>query len=224
MKAVSSSFSVSLLACLVVGMFAWHTDALELRPERAPVALDAAGGPVVLVHASCTLAFTNGNGNINCKRNGPYARGVQSAGAALSPFGPYVFFNPTSPVKDAVRQTWSFDGTVQNLMGQSLGTLDGTSVLGVYGVVADLQVTSGTGTVTVANADGKRTFTAPNQPYVRYAEILAPNQTSAVETWRFRVSNSATSVIMELAIVADFPAELSVTATPPDSEPRWFPR
>lgn len=210
-----------LLACLVLGMLACHADALELRTERAPLA-DVAGGPVVLVRASCTLTFTDGNGNIDCGPGGPHPRGVHSAGAALSPFGPYVSFNPTTLVKDTVRQTWSFNGTVQNLMAEPLGTLNGTTVLGVYGVVEGIQVTSGAGTVTVANADGNSVFTAPKQPYFRYAEILAPNQASAVKTWRFRVPNAATSVITHLAIVADFPAELNVTATPPDSEPGWF--
>lgn len=210
-----------LLICLVLGMFACRADALGLSAERIPRALHVASGPLVLAHASCSLSFTGGNGHIDCRPTGPHLSGADTA-AALSPFGPYVFFNPANLARDSVRQIWSFDGAVHDLMGEPLGTLNGTTILGVYGVVEGLQVTSGAGTVTVANADGKRRFTAPNQPYLRYAQILAPNQASAVKTWQFRVPNTATSVIMNLAIVADFPAELSVTATPPDSEPQWF--
>lgn len=210
-----------LLTCLVLGMFACRADPFGLGVERVRRSLHGASGRVVLAHASCSLSFTDGNGHIDCRPTSPHLRGADAA-AALSPFGPYVFFNPTNLVRDSVRQAWSFDGAVQNLMYEPLGTLNGTTILGAYGVVEGLQVTSGSGTVTVANADGKRRVTAPNQPYFRYAQILAPNQASAVKTWRFRVPNTATSVIVDLAIVADFPAELSVTATPPDSQPQWF--
>ncbi|MBX6332123.1 MAG: S8 family serine peptidase [Gemmatimonadaceae bacterium] len=209
-----------LLTCVVLGVLACHDE--PLAPARAQGPAPAlASGPVTLAHASCTLTFTNSTGTIDCGTHGRHAPGV-SAGATLYPFGPYVFVTPTHLVKDTVAQTWAFDATVQNLLGEPIGTLDGTTMLGVYSVITGLQVTSGSGTLSVANADGDSTFTAPNQPYFRYAQILAPQQTSAVKTWRFNVPNTAKAINIDFVIVADFPAEANVAATPPDSTPVWF--
>lgn len=88
-----------LLTCLVLGMFACRAEALGLGVERVPRALNVASGRVVLAHASCSLSFTDGNGHIDCRPTSPHLRGADAA-AALSPFGPYVFFNPTKLVRD----------------------------------------------------------------------------------------------------------------------------
>ncbi len=87
-----------------------------------------------------------------------------------------------------------------------------------YGPVASI----GTGTVSLINADGTGTFTAPNQPYFGYPGVVAPGAYSAYRAWKVHVANTVTEVIMGVAISTDFPAEQNVAATPPDSIPSWF--
>src|SRR6185369_15597772 len=61
---------------------------------------------------------------------------------------------------DAATQIFQADVTVQNLMTPTLGTADGNSVSGVKVFFdAGPSVVSGSGAVTVANADGAGTFT-----------------------------------------------------------------
>jgi hypothetical protein len=80
------------------------------------------------------------------------------------------------------------DVTLKNLITQPIGTADGTTVTGIKvffhtGPV----VTSGTGTVTVANADGTGTFTGASQPYFEYSTILQEDEVSAAKTWQWSV-------------------------------------
>jgi hypothetical protein len=83
------------------------------------------------------------------------------------------------------------DVTVQNLMAQPMGTPDGIAVTGIRVFFhSGPTVTSGTGTVTVANADGTGTFTGATQPYFEYDEILQHNEVSAAKTWRWSVPST----------------------------------
>lgn len=96
--------------------------------------------------------------------------------------------------------TMSFGVTLQNLLPQAIGTTDGTTpdangvrVFFSSGPV----VTTGTGMVTVANANGMDTFTGTNQPYFTYGGanagpdgILSPGETSGSVTWQLVVPAS----------------------------------
>jgi hypothetical protein len=92
---------------------------------------------------------------------------------------------------------FSFDATVKNLIGQKLGTTDGTTLdpTGVRVFFEDLPTaTSGTGSIDFVNpagggslVDGYATFTHSNQPYYQYNQILATNQTSAAASWRIHI-------------------------------------
>jgi hypothetical protein len=102
-------------------------------------------------------------------------------------------------------QVFQADVTVQNLIGQALGTTDGTTLdpEGVRVFFHDgPHVTGGTGTVTVANADGTGTFTGTNQPYFQYDELLATGTTSAAKTWQWAVPPSVTTFEFEVYVMA----------------------
>lgn len=83
--------------------------------------------------------------------------------------------------------TVQFDVTVMNLLPEAMGTPDGVTVdtagISVFFSSAPT-VTQGTGTITVANADGVGEFTAPGQAYFRWNEMLAQNQTSSARPWK----------------------------------------
>jgi hypothetical protein len=93
--------------------------------------------------------------------------------------------------------------TVQNLISQSMGT-DGLTVSGVNVFFASgPTTTSGSGTVTVANADGTGTFTGANQPYFLYNQILTPYEISAARNWQFNVPSSVVTFGFTLYVATD---------------------
>jgi hypothetical protein len=63
--------------------------------------------------------------------------------------------------------------------------------------------TSGTGIITVANADGTGTFTAANQPYFAYHQILAQNAVSSAKTWQLQVTGSVNTFSFIVYIETD---------------------
>jgi hypothetical protein len=112
--------------------------------------------------------------------------------------------------------------TVQNLIGQALGTTDGSS-LHADGVRVFFHtgpsVTSGTGTVTVSNASGTGTFTGSNQPYHQYDEILATGEVSQAKTWTWDVD--PTVVTFEFTVYVWAPIQYDdgwVDVSPVDPE------
>ncbi|HEU0053861.1 MAG TPA: Ig-like domain-containing protein, partial [Longimicrobium sp.] len=102
--------------------------------------------------------------------------------------------------------TFAFDVTVQNLIPQSMGTTDGTTLdpAGVRVFFHVLPVaTQGAGDVEVANADGFGTFTLSNQPYYQYDEVLAQNQTSAPKNWKLRFDPTVEAFAFTLYVAAE---------------------
>ena len=82
---------------------------------------------------------------------------------------------------------------VQNLLPQTIGTHSGP-ITGMRVFFHGLPVTTGgTGTVTVANADGTAEFTAVGQPYFQYDTKVASLEASGFEWWRFNVPASVNS-------------------------------
>jgi hypothetical protein len=134
----------------------------------------------------------------------------------------YVKFFSIDLARDGGAHTWQFAAYVQNLLKQPIGTLNGATVKGVRVFITDVHATAGTGTVSVANADGAAAFKAENQPYFNYNQIIAPSGVSGIKRWKFNVPSTVTAVSMSILISTDFPAEQTVFAIPPDSEPTWF--
>ncbi len=213
-----------LLTCLAVGLISCR-DMIDPREAKPPsqVQQQEAGGPVTVLRLTCTLSFSNGQqGEVHCGEPGAGAQGV-SRSVVLPVSSEYARWLPYYLVKDTVTQTWSFLSVVENLLAQPIGTLDGTTAVGIkvavtYGPVAS----AGTGTVSLINADGTGNFTAPNQPYFDYPGIVAPGAYSTYRAWNVHVPNTVTEVTMGLAISTDFPAEQDVAITPPDSAPAWL--
>jgi hypothetical protein len=213
-----------LLTCLALGLISCR-DTIDLREAMPPsqVQQHEASGPITVLRLTCTFSFSNGEqGEVRCGEPGTGMKRV-SKSVILPASSEYAAWLPYYLVKDTVTETWSFYSVVQNLLGQPIGTLDGTTAVGTkvavtYGPVAS----AGTGTVSIINADGTGNFTAPDQPYYDYPGIVAPGAYSDYRTWNVHVPNTVTEVTMGVAISSDFPAEQSVAASPPDSEPAWF--
>lgn len=95
---------------------------------------------------------------------------------------------------DSVDQIFGTTVTVQNLTRHPLGTPDGTTVEGIRIFFEDEpRVTAGSGTITIANADGTGLFTGSLQPFFHYGTLLQPLRTSDGKRWEFSVPNTVQS-------------------------------
>jgi hypothetical protein len=146
----------------------------------------------------------------------------------------------TSSDVTAVGGIFSFNVTVQNLLPEAMGTPDGLA-LDTAGISVFFHrgptVTAGTGTVTVANEDGSKEFTAPNQPYFRYSEVLSQDEVSASKTWQlaytagvqtFTFKVYVAAVLQPLLVINEVLANPRSGALPPgatgitDANGEWF--
>ena len=108
---------------------------------------------------------------------------------------------------NAATQTFAFDAAVQNLIQQSFGTIDGTT-LDANGV--RLFVQRADANITVANADGSQTFTAANQPFFQFNQIIQPNAVSSAKTLRFNVPNSTVTFTVDFLIATKPAAKIVI--------------
>lgn len=214
-----------LLTCLALGLISCR-DTIDPREATPPaqVQRQEATGPVTLLELTCTLSFSNGaQGEVRCGEPGTAGKKGVSQSVVLPWYSDYAVWLPFNLVKDTTSETWSFIASVKNLLGQPIGTLDGTTAVGTkvfitYGPVAS----QGTGDVWITNADGTANFTAPDQKYFNYPWVIDPQEISPYREWKTHVPNTVTEVTMGVAISTDFPAEQSVASIPPSTEPAWF--
>lgn len=103
-------------------------------------------------------------------------------------------------------EIFSVDVTVQNLMNESIGTPDGVTP-DAEGIRVFFQQqptsTSGPGDVTVANADGTAFFTAADQPFFTYAQILDKDEVSTSKTWQFSKPATVETFTFKVLIETD---------------------
>jgi hypothetical protein len=188
--------------------------------SRASSTARLAASPPVLLSLTCMLA--RASTVISCQPARPRSAAGVRASVIQGDTAAYASFLSHGFVKDTVARTWTFAANVRNLLEQSIGTLNGTTVTGVKVIVTDVRATAGKGTVSVANADGIGNFTVPNQPHFNYNQVVAPSGYSVNKLWKLNVPNTVTSVCMSILISTHFPAEQNVTALPPATRPAWF--
>lgn len=138
---------------------------------------------------------------------------------------------------DAGTETFQFDVTITNLLNERIGTpgdIDAdTPVLDPDGIRIFFSdgpaVTVGTGTISVANADGTATFTASDQPYFQYDQWLGKDSVSTAKTWKLHVPNTVESFNFTVYVAAVVRPALvinEVMANPnvptPDQNGEWF--
>jgi hypothetical protein len=208
-----------LVVCSAVAALACNDIDRPVGP-RGPTPIAQREGPPVLLSLTCNL--DGSASTVSCTPVLPSAPPGVNASVIYGATATYAIFFPFNLVKDTVAHTWQFTAYLQNLLKQSIGTLNGTTKTGVKVFVTDFHATTGAVAVSVANADGIGTFTAPNQPYFNYNQIIAPNGYSGNKLWKFNVPKTVTAVSMNILISTDFPAEQSVFSVPPDTEPTWF--
>jgi hypothetical protein len=118
----------------------------------------------------------------------------------------YVKLASSGTAYDAGAGIFRTDVTVESLLSQAIGTTDGVGVTGVRVFFhSGPTTTGGAGLVGVENSDGTATFTAEEQPYFLYPEILPPYHISAPRTWRFTVPASVQSFAFTVYVSAPMP-------------------
>jgi len=207
-----------LVVCSAVAALACHNVERPPEPRDAKLIAERQREQPVVLALTCEMASSAAV--VTCRPIAAPPAGV-SPSVVYGAQATYASFFPLDLVKDAVARRWQFTAHLQNLLEQSVGTLDDTTVTGVKVFVTELRATAGTGTVSVANADGTGDFTAPNQPYFKFNQIVEPNGYSGKKLLKFNVPKTVTAVSMNVIILADFPAEQNVTLAPPDTTAAW---
>lgn len=87
----------------------------------------------------------------------------------------------------------TFFNQIRNDIGQDIGTHNGINSDSIRAFVTAINVTGGSGTVAAYNHTGTGTFTAANQPYWLYNEIVNPGDNSTSATWQFSVPGTVTA-------------------------------
>ena len=96
--------------------------------------------------------------------------------------------------------------TVQNLTDQPLGTADGTTLdANAVRVFFHSPPTNG---VTIVNPDGTGSFTASNQPFFRYNEVIPSGATNVMpKTWTFQLPSASTTFTFQVYVTGRQPNE-----------------
>ena len=209
---------IAAAGCLLLALACQDVERVS-APVGVPEAAQPGSAPTIMLALTCTLS--RNARTVSCAPASSGAPGV-GANVTLSASGTYAQFVPFNLVKDTVSHIWSFDALLHNLMQQSIGTLNGTTVTGSRVFVTDIEATQGTGTVSIINADGTGTLTAPSQKYFNYNQIVAAGANSLAKGWKVSVPNTVTAVNMDILVSTDFPAEQTVTLLPPDTVPAWI--
>ncbi|WP_420128184.1 Ig-like domain-containing protein [Longimicrobium sp.] len=98
---------------------------------------------------------------------------------------------------------FTFDATLENLIEQPLGTVDGTTLdpAGIRIFFYTGPATSDPGTVAVI-PDGFAFFTSAAQPYYTYPYVLDQNEVSPAETWTFIVPPTVSTFQFQVFVSA----------------------
>jgi len=155
--------------------------------------------PTALTALVCTVDVHAGT--MGCRAQEP------SAGANLDVmYGgqeKYVKLASAGTTFDSGTNILSSNVTVQNLLHVLIGTTDGATTTGVKVFFAgEPTTTGGSGSVVVGNPDGYDLFTASNQPYFLYNEILSPLQISSSRGWQFNLDATVTAFTFTVYISA----------------------
>jgi hypothetical protein len=146
-----------------------------------------------LLALTCTASIARSS--VSCE-SAPNAGGTTASRNIIGGQNTFVKMTSSNVSYDPCTALFEFDVTVQNLLNEALGSPDGVlaDTSGVRVFFQDQPVaTAGNGTITIPSPDGVGTFTASNQPYYKYNQILAHNATSSAKRWQLHVPATVTA-------------------------------
>jgi hypothetical protein len=175
----------------------------------APTAPPPAPGRTAVAALQCTV--TVADGAMRCT-----SAPIVGSGASLLIMGgqdTYVKLASAGTEYDAGAKIFRTYVTVENLIQQSIGTPDSSTVTGVSVFFSSgPMATAGTGSVAVQNPTGTDgNFTGPGQTYFLYDEIIPPYKISSSKEWRFQLTGDVTAFSFKVYVSAD----IANTSAPP---------
>lgn len=178
--------------------------------NEGPLGPDSGIGAPDEVRASLSCQADVRGGTVSCKL--PESAPGSASGVLIGGQGEYVLLESSGvsyDPADSLGPMFSADVALRNYLTQTLGTVDGVNAdpngIRIF-FVDNPQVTSGTGTVSVRNADGTADFTRAGQPYFQYDVMLAPGTGSGTKKWQWDVPETVEAfnfVVGVSASVAD---------------------
>lgn len=169
------------------------------RPGTTPP--PGEGGPATTI-AALTCTATVQTGAVTCD---PATPDVGAAhGLIVGNQGVHVLLTSSSLNYDSGTGSFTFQGTLQNLIEQPLGTTDGTTLdpggIRIFFATGPT-VAEGTGTVAVVPS-GFAFFTAAGQPYYLYPYLLEQGETSPAVQWSFVLPPTVTRFVFTVLVSA----------------------
>ncbi len=133
---------------------------------------------------------------------------------------------------NAGTEIFQFDATVQNLLNEALGSINGitpdTGGVKVF-FYQPPTATSGSGAITILGNDGTGTFNGSNQAYYKYPGMLIKSQVSAPRTWQFSVPSTVDAFVFTVYVEATNQAMIVINeilanpgGTISDANGEWF--
>jgi hypothetical protein len=110
---------------------------------------------------------------------------------------------------DSQSYIYQADIDVQNLLAGKMGTNDGVTITGIKAFhntgpsITSYVAGADTGTVYVFNPDGYDSFTAPDQPYFEYSEILPQYAITSTKLWQWFISSTVQNFAFTIKVSAD---------------------
>ncbi|HEX6369056.1 MAG TPA: hypothetical protein VF006_08985 [Longimicrobium sp.] len=176
----------------------------------APGAFDPAGIPAPeppLAALQCTV--TVARGEMRCGEAAPLGGGLGDV--MVGGQGTYVQLRSANSKYDSIARVYSMDVTLQNLLGQPVGTEDGTTPAGIrIFFYTPPAASAGSGSVELNNPDGTDIFTEAGQPYFLYPDVLAAYERTAPKAWKFDVAPGVESFSFQVYVSARVPNEQGV--------------
>lgn len=157
----------------------------------------------------CTVAIAAQT--LSCREPQPSTGAALGSGTVMLG-GQNVYVRLAASTFGVASDTIGFDVTVENLIGQALGTQNGVDVAPLdSGAVrvffyGNLQSRNGLGedigVSEVGNESGTATFLEPGTPYFDYHEMIAPGAVSAPRRWELTFVPGAASVTFKVFVWA----------------------
>jgi Lamin Tail Domain len=230
MRSILPGTGRTLAALLATAALAACGDQQPVGARQPVIGQPDADRPETVVQAlDCVASVRDG---VSCR-----AAGAGESGASRVIYGGqnvFVRLASANAGYDGGTGIFSVDVTLQNLMNEAIGSPDGVTPdpdgIRIFFHEEPTAVT-GTGSVTVANADGTAFFTSADQPYHRYTEILDRDEVSSVKTWQFAMDPTVESFRFTVYLESDVQYLLvinEVMVNPanfnanPDATGEWF--
>lgn len=209
---------------------------LSLLVSCKDLPMESSGSRAEIVESLVGCRVEVATGNTQCEPLSPEGRPLGQGALDLIPDAQWMVETVAGAYTPA-DSTYRFDLRVNNDTDATLGTTDGVTATGLkvflpvrvmgyagrqagdtsdpYGMLVP-PIKNTNNTVQARNPDGIASFTAGDQPYWLYPEILEPGESSAWREWQFTVDPSVSYFYFAVSIFTHTAGKPAVPSNVPD--------